>query len=382
MTGWDWLSKVQTYTWGFVLRVLVKAAILFALFNVLFAILQPMAFIGGISLYNNLFRGRERLPYGEDDQAYNLSLNNLPAMFASHVVSQAKAKDEYRVFLMGDSSDWGILLKPEETLAGWINAADYRLADGRKVRAYNLGHPIMSLTKDLMLLDTAMRYEPDLVVWLTTLESFPRDKQLFPPIVQNNAEQVKNLITTYSLKLDVNDARFVEPDFLDLTIVGQRRELADWMRLQAFGVMWTTTGIDQLYPTEYERRSEDFDEDLSWQSFSAPTDFTEDDLAFDVIQAGVKRVGQVPILLVNEPMFISQGKNSDLRYNFWYPRWAYDQYREQYQALADEKDWHYLDVWDIIDGAEFTDSPVHLTPAGSQQLSEVVAPAIIKLADS
>ncbi len=38
--------------------------------------------------------------------------------------------------------------------------------------------------------------------------------------------------------------------------------------------------------------------------------------------------GSIPVVIINEPMFISQGKNSDIRYNFYYPRWAYDDYRE------------------------------------------------------
>jgi hypothetical protein len=375
MIGWNWLTKYDGYSWEFVLRVLIKATILFVLLNIIFAILQPMETIGAMSLNSQ----RQRLPYGEDDRAYNLSLNNLPAMFASHEVSQPKADNEFRVLLIGDSSNWGILLRPEETLAGYINANDTTLADGRTVRAYNLGHPIMSLTKDLMLLDYAMQYDPDMVVWLTTLESFALEEQLSPPIVQNNAQRVQNLIQTYSLNLDIDDEGFVEPEFLDLTIVGQRRELADWLRLQAFSVMWTVTGIDQFYPDEYKLRSEDFDDDISWYNFEEPTDFTTDDIAFDVIRAGIERVGEVPILLINEPTFISDGDNSDLRYNFWYPRWAYDQYRELYSDLADQNDWNYLDLWDIIDSAEFTDSPVHLTPKGSQQLSEIVGQAILEL---
>jgi len=376
MTGWDWLTKYDSYTWGFALRVVVKATILFVLFNVIFAILQPMDALGMMSLP----AGRERLPYGEDDRAYNLSMNNLPAMFASHMVSQPKAEDEFRVLLIGDSANWGILLKPEETLAGHINAGDYQTNDGRMVKAYNIGHPIMSLTKDLMLLDYAMQYEPDMIVWLTTLESFNRGEQLDPPILLNNAKRVKYLIDTFSLNLDTDNAEFVEPTFLDLTIIGQRREIADWIRLQMFNIMWRLTGVDQYYPDEYSLRSEDFEEDVSWHEFDAPTDLTADDLAFDVIEAGIKRAGEVPVLLVNEPMFISDGKNSDLRYNFWYPQWAYDQYRTLYSDLADKNGWNYLDVWDIIDGAEFTDSPVHLTPAGSQQLSEIVGEAIIELA--
>ena len=375
MTGWDWLTKYDGYSWGFALRVVIKAAVLFALFNLIFALLQPMDALGSITLATQ----RQRLPYGEDDRAYNLSLNNLPAMFASHEVSSPKVDDEFRVLLIGDSGNWGILLKPEETLAGYINAAGYQLDDGRTVKAYNIGHPIMSLTKDLMLLDYAMDYAPDMIVWLTTLESFNRDEQLDPPIVLNNADRVNALISTYSLDLETQNAEFVEPSFLDLTIIGQRREIADWMRLQAFNLMWSLTDVDQYYPDEYNLRSEDFEEDLSWHGFAEPTDLTTDDLAFDVIEAGIERAEEVPVLLVNEPMFISDGENSDLRYNFWYPQWAYDQYRELYSALAIENDWHYLDVWDIVDGGEFTDSPVHLTPTGSQQLSEVVGQAIIDL---
>jgi len=375
MKAWNWLTDYEGYSWGFALRVLIKATLLFVLFNVIFAILQPMEALGAMSLRSQ----RQRLPYGETDNAYNLSMNNLPAMFASHEIAQAKAESEFRVLLIGDSANWGILLKPEETLAGYINAGNYSLDDGRTIKTYNLGHPIMSLTKDLMMLDYAMQYDPDMIVWLTTLESFALDEQLTPPIVQNNAIRVQNLIETYSLNLDVETAEFVEPEFLDLTIVGQRRQIADWIRLQAFSLMWTVTGIDQFYPDDYALCSEDFDEDLSWHTFDQPTDLTTDDLAFDVIGAGIERVGDVPILLINEPMFISKGENSDLRYNFWYPQWAYDQYRTLYRDLADDNNWHYLDIWDIIDRAEFTDSPVHLTPAGSQQLSEVIGQAIMDL---
>lgn len=379
MAGWDWLTKPQTdYTWSFVFRVVIKMLILFVLFNLIFAVLQPLAFINSLSLYNWLIPGRERLPFGEDDRAYNLSLNSVEGMFASHVIRQSKADDEFRVVLIGDSGMWGILLRPEETLAGQLNEANITLDDGRTVRAYNLGHPIMSLTKDLMLLEEAMQYRPDMIIWLTTLESFPRERQIFAPIVQNNPERVRNLITTYDLDLDVDNPEFVELNFMDQTIVGQRRELADWLRLQLFGFMWAITGIDQYYPDEYDLRTSDFEEDESWQSFGEPSDLTTDDLAFDVIHAGHELVGDVPLILINEPIFISDGENSDLRYNIWYPRWAYDQYRDIYLEEAEANDWVYVDLWDMIASEEFTDSPVHLTPEGSAQLAERVTDIIIE----
>ncbi len=373
---WTWLTSTP-YNWRFLIRVLIKTAFLFAVLNLLFVLLNPVSFLGKISLYNTLLPGRERLPYGENaSQSYNLSLNNLNAMFASHVLAQEKAADEYRVILIGDSSTWGFLLKPEDTLAGKINAGDYHTQDGKRVKVYNLGYPIMSLTKDLLLLDQAMAYEPDMVIWLITLESFPRDKQLFPPLVRNNLAPVRELIEKYDLNLE-DTSQFVELDFWDKTLVGQRRPLAELVLFQVYGVAWAATGIDQHYPESYVLRQSDFDENISWHALSEPQPLEGDYLAFDVLEAGIARVGETRFLLVNEPMFISTGKNSDLRYNFFYPRWVYDAYREQLTALAAVQNWPFLDLWNVIAPEEFTDSPVHLTPAGSQQLSELIAAAIV-----
>lgn len=365
-----------------VFRILIKAALLFVLLNLLFALLSPLDFLGRMSIYNSLVPGRVRLPYGEDPRAYNLSLNNLEAMFASHEISQSKAADEYRVVLIGDSSVWGILLRPEETLTGFINEAGLTLDSGKQIRVYNLGHPILALSKDLLLLDYAMRDEPDLIVWLTTLRSFPREKQFDAPLVQHNADDIRQLFTILNLDYDLNDSRLVEPTFLERTIVGQRRELADWLRLQLYGIMWSITGIDQYYPDSYTPRTSDFKQDLSWEDIDEPQLLTEAELSFDLIEAGHQIAGDVPLLLVNEPIFISSGQNSDLRYNFWYPRWAYDQYRDLFTAIAEERGWHYLDFWDSIDGAEFTDSPVHLTPAGSRQLAEQLSEALLSTANN
>ena len=133
---------------------------------------------------------------------------------------------------------------------------------------------------------------------------------------------------------------------MDKTILGQRRALADLMRLQVYGFSWAATGIDQYIPAEYPLRASDFEEDLSWQSFTEPQPLTEEELAFDVLSAGFQRAGDVPVLLVNEPIFISDGVNSDLRYNFFYPRWAYDAYRELLTETAQSNGWTLIDMWE------------------------------------
>lgn len=371
-------------SWTKVIRILLKAALLFVLINAAFALVYPVETLGRFSVYNTLVPGRVRLPYGENPaQSNNLSLYSVQAMFASHAISRPKPADEYRVVLIGDSATWGWLLEPDQTIAAQINTANATTDDGRRIVAYNLAYPIMSLTKDLMLLEEAMHYQPDLIIWLVTLESFPMSKQLFPPIVQNNADRVRDLITDYDLPLDADADELVDRSWWDRTIIGARRPLADWLRLQAYGFAWSATGIDQFIPADYPLTARDLEDDITWDLYDAPTDFTDADLAFDALAAGIEMAesANVPLLIVNEPMFISDGANRDIRYNAFYPRWAYDQYREQLTAFASDNRLPFVDAWDAVPPVEFTDSPVHLTPAGVEQLSEVVLPEIEALAE-
>ncbi len=363
----------------FLRNVVLKAMLLFALVNVLLALVDPLPALGRISAYNVLLPGRARLPYGENPaRAYNLSLFNLDAMLASHELARPKAADEYRVLVMGDSSVWGFLLPAEDTLSAYMNAAGQRLDDGRRVRVYNLGYPILSVTKDLLLLSRLKAYAPDLIIWMVTLESLPADKQLFPPLVQNNAAEVRALIARHGLSLDPADPSFVDPSLWDRTLLGRRRALADLLRLQLYGVPWAATGIDQDIPATFTPRMEDLPADTTFHGLTGP-ELRPADLALDVLAAGVAEAGDTPVIFVNEPMFVSQGENSDLRYNFFYPRWAYDGYRRLLAAEVAQRGWTYVDLWDAVPSSEYTDSAIHLTPAGSALLAQRVGDLIKEL---
>lgn len=362
----------------FIRNVLLKALGLFVAANLVFAAWNPTDIIARLSVYNLLFPGRDRFPFGENPaRSYNLSLYNLPAMFASHeIAGAAKTPDEYRVVLVGDSSVWGTLLRPEETLAGQLNAAHLAACD-RRLRAFNLGYPTISLTKDLMVLDQVNRYRPDLVVWLTTLEAFPGDKQLASPIVANNPTTLADLAARYNLPFDPNDPALTHPDWWGRTLIGQRRPLADLLRLQFFGVMWAATGIDQEYPTNYERAQRDLGAGVAFHNWQPPT-LLPDRLALDVLDAGMSAAEPTPVLLVNEPVLVSTGKNSDLSYNFFYPRWVYDQYRQLLAERSQQKGWRYLDLWNLAPEGEFTNSAIHLTLAGEVLLAQRLGAAILQ----
>lgn len=373
MPGWDWLTRAK-YTGGFMLRVLLKAAILFAIINLLFALINPIPALGMISIYNLLSPGRLRLPYGESESSYNLSLYDLNAMFASHTLNGRHNPDEAAVLVMGDSAVWGMLLENKDTLASCLDSRALSV-DGRPARFYNIGYPTLSAAKDLLLLDRAMEYQPDLILWLVTLESMPRSEQLATPLAQNNAAAMRDLIAAYDLDLDASDPRFVDLDFIGRTLIGQRRALADWWRLQLYAFPWAQTGIDQVIG-DYTPRSNDFDEDATWYELAGAEQLDDTTLAFDVLNAGIARAGNVPVMMINEPIFVADGVNSGIRYNFWYPRWAYDRYRELMREHADAEGWAYLDLWDAVPPDEFTDSPVHLTPEGTQMLCGQIAEAL------
>ncbi len=346
--------------------LLIKTTILFLLCNFAFAFANPIP-LGKLTLYNSIFPGRERFPFGETRESYNLSLFDLDAMFASHVLSGTeKTPDEYRVLLIGDSSVWGTLLTPEQTLAGQLNAQSIA-ACAKTVKAYNLGYPTISLMKDLMILDQAKNYQPDLMIWLTTLEAFPNDKQFSSPIVANNVERVEQLLTRYQLPMK---PALTPASNWEQTLVSQRRAIADLIRLQIDGALWAATGIDQVYPGDYERAQIDLEADQDFHGLTS----LENNLAFDVLDAGMSVAPTM--MLVNEPMLVSDGENSDIRYNFFYPRWAYDEYRTLLSERVAAKGWVYLDVYHLIPTDEFTNSAIHLTPSGEKTLATMIAGAI------
>ncbi len=139
--------------------------------------------------------------------------------------------------------------------------------------------------------------------------------------------------------------------------------------------MWGITGIDQHYPEDYETAKRNFEEDTTFHDWDKG-EIVPDDLAYHLLNSGQKIAGKTPILLVNEPILISSGTNSDLRYNYYYPIWAYEQYRQNMQELSKDNGWYYQDFWNLIAEEEFTNTAIHLTPKGvgilSEKLSEMI----------
>ncbi|HLY24867.1 MAG TPA: SGNH/GDSL hydrolase family protein [Aggregatilineales bacterium] len=366
-------------------NVAIKALALFVAFNALYFAFQPLGLLEHLTIYNSLLPGRLRLPFSQNaDVSYNLIETSLDQMLASHEIAQAKAPGEYRVVLIGDSSVWGYLLEPTQTQAACLNQLSLSLPSGRKLRFYNLGYPTLSVMKDLLILRHALAYQPDLVIWSTTLASLYPSDQLDFEVIRRQYDEVASLQAHYQFKLP--QWPLPAPSFLDRTFFGQRRELADWLRYQLYGLDWAATGIDHRVPQFVTPHPVDLSSSDSLllanpnlMTLSADHHIQAQDLSLDVVQAGMDSAAakNVPVLLVNEPMVRSP--DNPVRWNSYYPRWAYDDYRGVLQTTAASKGWHYLDVWDAVPNQDFTDTDFHMTPAAACQYAARLGEASVTI---
>lgn len=381
MTQWDWLVKPEKpYSWTFARNVVIKAILLFIGVNVVYALVQPLPWLSQVTLYGTAFPARSRLPYADNpDVAYNVSLNPIEGLFASHILSESSTDDKYQIFIVGDSSVWGWLLDDTQTFDACINGRGVVDATGKPIKAYNLGYPSTNALKDLMIISEALQYQPDLIIWLVTLESLYDVDQTTHPILQNNAEIVLSLIDDYSISLNTEDLSSSN-SILDRTLWGQRRELADWLRHQLFGIPWTHTHIDHVNPRFFRPAMENLpaSEQVTNRAYLTPENL-KDSLAIDVIQAGVQLTHEqdVTLLIVNEPILVSSGINSDKRYNELHPRWIYDRYRGLMLTEAEGNNWRYLDLWNAVPAEAFTDFPLHYNAEWTCNIAEEFLEALI-----
>jgi hypothetical protein len=118
--------------------------------------------------------GRERLPSADIVQfGNNIKVTNIELALSSHKVAVPKAPDEFRVLVFGDSGTWGRYLHPEETLVSKLDSLNLiHPLTKQKIRFYNLGLTYPSIVKDLIILDKAMVYDPDMIIMFVTLHGF------------------------------------------------------------------------------------------------------------------------------------------------------------------------------------------------------------------
>lgn len=351
-------------------RIFAKGIGIFLIVELAFYALHPN--LQWLNIYNSSALKRQRFPistHAPEDDA--LDVDNLDAMFASHIVSKPKAANEYRVLVLGDSAVWGIGLTPEQTLPGQMDALGLTCGN-KNVHVYNLSFPQSSAAKDLMILDKAMSYQPDEIVWLITWYTLmPKTRTEHPLITQNPAEFYK-----LAHRFDFLPKNYHSPSLIS-QFMEQNRTLFRVLRYQLYSLINIATGIDQI-PGPPEELPGQLSSDPTFEGMEPPM-LNIADVSLDQVRDFYQIAGSVPVVLINEPIqVLTDVSNSSIYYNYYYPRWVYDQYRQYVSNMAAQNHWDYLDLWNVFPASYYTDTPLHLTPQGETKLAKMIAPTIVK----
>jgi hypothetical protein len=367
------------------LRLALKSALLFVAANIVFALTNPP--VGKLTLFNRIYPGRLRFPYEQEPRFYAVGFNapvyeDFDAMFGAHEISKKKQNDEFRLILVGDSSTWGITVQPGDMLSEQINRFAINTCDGRTVHVYNLGYPMPFLMKDLLILDKALEYEPDMIVWLITLSTLePKKAETY--FVLPHADRYLSLLERYNFAPLELAEPIPERSFYDRTIIGQRRRLKNIFVVQAMGIPWAATGVDNHEGLTYKSYtpSPDVENDATYEKMLPDDDPSAffDSLLLDIVSAGYRMAGDVPVVLANQPIFIADGLNSEVRYNDAYPRWIYDKYRQFIFDWTNVRGQLYLDFWDILPPTDFADQNFHRNASGEKHFADRFAPELQRL---
>src|SRR6185295_15219502 len=180
----------------------------------------------------------------------------------------------------------------------------------------DLGYPHPSVIKDLVIMDKVVEYDPDLIIWFVTLNTL--SSQRVNPFLIANQERVTKVLDTYDISFK-GGRKLVqkEPDFFEKTLIGQRSNLARQIKLQMLGIIWTATGADTNTSADEELPDFSIGDNPRYQGMQPPEEI-KDMLLFSALTAGHGIANPVPVLLVNEPIFVTNNADKMVRYNLTY----------------------------------------------------------------
>ncbi len=355
------------------IRVLAKALIFALLLNAVVLALgvDPVRVLVRLNTYHLLGHGRERLAYPSDFRNGQLPLDALMAM---HAISSPKHPDEFRVVLLGESGIAGWGLPDEATLAAQLTGHRIRIA-GNELVAYNLAYPHPSVVRDLLILDAALAYAPDLIVWFVTpsaLNDAPDVSDANPVFFDLNRGQLERLARQYPdslgewYRLHAPALLSEEPTWLRYVAIHDQDLLPIWLNALLYPFVSPDLAVSNrrigLEPVPEE----------AFYTDEHPGFYTMPNVTWQVLKVGCRHAASqgADLLLVNEPMAIGGGPYSAINYNQQYSRALYDRYRQVLAAYADEQGIGYVDLWDAIPPERFTDTVLHADAQGYAILAD------------
>jgi hypothetical protein len=220
-------------------------------------------------------------------------------------------------------------------------------------------------------LAAGLQFAPDVVILFTTLAALYPQSQFEQAIVPANLDHPV---------LQELDSDFFPPaqqNWQDRTLLAGRGEWRAWLDLQVYGLAWHFTRIDHRPARAFEavRTNLVRNEAIPEMGRELQT-WGEGELLWPWLEwmAAQTEAAGAAFWLVNQPIYRSTGANSDMRYNSYYPRQAYDHYRALLSDRAALGGWVYIDLWESLPNEVFTDSSFHYTPAAACDLAAQLIP--------
>lgn len=344
-------------TW---LRITLKVLAILIVVNVLYIAVRPYDAVAPYSIIGRVVPLRKRiiLP-AREEQA---QLGSVEMLLNAHEISQPKAPDEFRVVVLGDSGINGFGLTDDQTINAYLTSMGINV-QGRKIHAYNLAYVGPNATRDLLIADAALAYQPDLIIWFVTGKTF----NVVEPdrLIAYNQPRMTRLTSQFQLS-DLNAQLYghYQDTWWQRSLFAQRTNLYQWINFQSYALRaGQFLGIDVNYMRDH----------LADQYSLIPGEPKVAAMpnANWLPLTALSQLSKTPVLIVNEPIFIVP--DSVNTYDDDYSRTVYDQYRAVFNAFCVDNHLWCLDLWNLLPQVDFADSPLHHTPEGNQIIAVQVA---------
>ena len=368
------------------LRVFLKALALLIVFDVLQMALGLSSALDHWSIYRDLTPPTMRL--GLANQIGDPAWWRLNVLLDAHEIAQPKAPDEYRVVFLGDSSTFCLYCRAGEAIPKDLTDLGVTI-DGKHVRGYNLAYPGPDWLKDVLILKHALQYQPDAIVWLVTAKGSSDQPTPAEPdahlITRLNAAELPDLQRRYSFHV-WEMAQFANADaWYQSSLLAQGGRIRDWLILMARTLHQAVINPGRDLTREYLLPGPP----VTQQPIKFPAEITSElpgygtlpNSRWDLLLTGQRMAQEagVPLLLVNEPIYIASGPHSDVNYNSDYERAVYDRFRSAMNMFTQDHQLSYLDLWNHLPPGEFSNTALHYNLQGNTHIAQEIAAKLQQL---
>ena len=361
-------------SWAEFAGALIKAVVLVMVINALLLAvgINPVRQVIRLNTFGIIDDGRARLVYPSDLQNGQLPVG---AQLRTHEIRyQPKAADEFRVVVLGESGIAGWGLTDEETLSAQLTAMDVTI-EGKRVTAYNLAYPAPSAPRDVVILDAALAYDPDLILWFVTAASLDNSERLVGAnrvFFNANRTRVEHLLEDYRA-LDAWYTRQginlidQHPAWEKYIAIRDQELLPIWVKTLLYPFMMPELGI-----TDVRVGSQPLPEEARFM-LGHPGFEQMPNATWAWLDVGCRHAlnNGTQLMLINRPIMVGEG--AEEVYNTLYGVALYDAYRDALITYAAEHGIAYSDLWDVIPPENYTDTPLHADAEGYGILAADVA---------